>query len=63
MVMAIQIAAGVLGTVSKDLEKSLGKLEIGGRIETISNRSIIEIVKNTGKLKRLDVTQTPMKNN
>ena len=33
--IVIQYVAGVIGTVPKDSEKSLGKLEIRGKIETI----------------------------
>ena len=53
---------GTFGTVTKGLLKGLEDLESGGRVET---NSIIEIGQNTekspGDLRRLAVTQSPVK--
>ena len=55
------IVAGALRTILKGLEKELEEFEISGRIETI----LIEIGQNTEKsprdLRRLVLTQTPVK--
>ena len=55
------IVIGAFGTVAKWLLKSLEDLEVGGRVET----SIIEDGQNTekssGDLRRLAITQSPMK--
>ena len=52
------------GTVTKGLLKGLEGLEVGGRVEI--NYNIIENGQNTekspGDLRRLAVTQTPVKN-
>ena len=65
-VTIIPIVIGAFGTVTKWLLKGLEDLEVGGRVETIQNDSIIENGQNTkkrpGDLKRLAVTQTPVKN-
>ena len=62
-VTIITIVIGDLGAVSKGLLKRLRDLEVGGRVETIN--SIIENGQNTekspGDLRRLAVTQTPVK--
>ena len=64
-VTVVPIVIGAFGTVTKVLLKGLEDLEIGDRVETISNNSIIENCKNTGKstgdLRRLAVTQSPVK--
>ena len=61
-VTIILIVNGAFGTVTKGLLKGLEDLEVGGRVEI---NSIIENGHNTAKspgdLKRLVVTQTPMK--
>ena len=60
------IVIGILCTVTKGLSKRLDDLEIGGRVDTIDNNSIIENGQNTekspGDLRRLAVTQIPVKN-
>ena len=65
-VTIIPIVIGAFGTVTKGLLKGLEDLEVGGRVETIQNDSITENGQNTkkspGDLRRLAVTQTPVKN-
>ncbi len=60
----IPIVIGAFGTVTKILLKGLGDLEVRGQVETIQT-FIIENGQNTekspGDLKRLAVTQTPVK--
>ena len=55
---------GAFGTVTKGLLKGLEDLEVGGRVESMPNGSIIEDGQNTakspGELSRLAVTQTPV---
>ena len=41
----IPIVVGALGTVHKDLEKRLEKLEIRGRIETIQTTALLRLVR------------------
>ena len=57
------IVIGAFGTITKRLLKGLEDLEVGGRVE---NDSIAENVQNPEAsprdLRRLAVTQTPMKN-
>ena len=63
MVTIIPIVIGAFGTVTKGLLKSLEDLEVGGRDHPSNN--IIENGQNTekspGDLKRLAVTQSPVK--
>ena len=65
-VTIVPIVIGALGTVTKGLLKGLGDLEIGGQMETIKTTVIAENGHNTetspGDLRRLSVTQTPVKN-
>ena len=65
-VTIVPIVIGALGTVTKGLLKGLEVLEAGGRVETIKNDSIAEDGQNPetspGDLRRLAVTQTPVKN-
>ena len=62
-VIIILTVIGAFGVVAKGLLKKLEDLEVGGRVETIY--SIIENGQNTEKspedLRRLAVTQTPVK--
>ena len=55
----------VFCTVTKGLLKGLEDLEDGGQVETIQTTDIIANVQNTdkspGDLRRLAVTQTPVK--
>ena len=61
-VMVILLIVSTLGTVSKGLEKSLDELEIGGYAETIEITKIGQnIEKSPRDLRRLAVTQTPVK--
>ena len=60
----VPIVIGALGTVTKGLLKGLEDSEIGGRVETIQTTA--EDGQNTETsprdLRRLVVTQTPVKN-
>ena len=62
---AIPIIIGALGTAPKDLERELEVWEIGERIETIQNYSIVKIGQNTekspGYLRRLAVIESSVK--
>ena len=58
-VSVIPIVIGALGTVTKGLVKGLEDLEIRGWVETIETGQNTE--KSPGHLKRLVVTQTPVK--
>ena len=64
-VTIIPIVIDAFGTVTKGLLKRLEDLEVGGRVETIQNYSIVDNGQNTekspGDLRRLAVTQTPVK--
>ena len=65
-VTIIPIVIGAFGTVTKGLQKGLEDLEVGGRVETIQTITLLENGQNTekspGDLRRLAVTQTPVKN-
>ena len=65
-VTIVSIVIGALGTITKGSLKDLEDLEIDGRVETIQNDSIAENGQNpetsSGDLRRLAVTQTPVKN-
>ena len=64
-VTVIPIVIGALGTVNKRLVQGLENLEIRRPVETVLNYSILEIGQNIekrpGDLRRLAVTQTPVK--
>ena len=61
-VTVIPIVVDALGTVIKGLKKRLEELEISGRTEIIYTAKINKnIQKSTEDLRRLAVTQTPMK--
>ena len=64
-VTTVPIVIGALGTITKGLLKGLEDLEVGRRVETIQNDSIAKNSQNPetspGDLRRLAVTQTPMK--
>ena len=64
-VTIIPIVIGAFGTETKGLFKELEDLEVGDQVETIQHYNIIENGQNTekiaGDLRRLAVTQTPMK--
>ena len=61
----ISIVIGDFGTVSKGLLKGLEDLEVGGRVETIETTALLKMArineKSTGDLRRLIVTQSPVK--
>ena len=65
-VKIIPIIIGAFGTVTKEFLKGLEDLEVGGRVETHPNDSTAvngqNTKKNPGDLRRLAVTQTPVKN-
>ena len=51
--------------VTKGLLKRLEDLEVGGRVETIQTTALLRtarILRSPGDLRRLAVTQTPVKN-
>ena len=64
-VTVIPRVISALSTVTKELVQGLEDLKIRGRVETIQTKSIIEIGQNTekspGDLRRLAVTQTPVR--
>ena len=62
--MVIPIIVVAEGTVPKDFEKRLARLEIRGRIETIQTAALVissNTQKSPGDLKRPAVNQTPVK--
>ena len=65
-VTIIPIVIGAFGIVTKGLLKRLEDLEVGRRVETIQTTALFENGQNTekspGDLRRLAVTQTPVKN-
>ena len=62
-VTIVPIAIGSFGTVTKGLLKGLEDLEVGGRMETIQTTVLLKTAKKSpGDLRRVTVTQTPMKN-
>ncbi len=65
-VTIVPIVIGVFSTITKGLLKGLGDLEVGERVETIQMTGILENGQNPetspGDLRRLAVTQTPVKN-
>ena len=65
-VTIIPIVIGAFGTVTKELLKGLEDLEVDGRVETIQTTALLRMAKNTekspGDLRRLAITQTPVKN-
>ena len=64
-VTIVPIVIGAFGTITKGLLKGLEDLEVGRRVEDYPNDSIAENGQNTekspGDLRRLPVTQTPVK--
>ena len=68
-VTIVPIVIGALGTVIKGLLKGLEDLEVGGRVETIQTTGLLRmarilrrVLETWGDLRRLAVTQTPVKN-
>ena len=66
LVTIIPIVIGAFGTVTKGLLKGLEDLEVGGRVETIQTIALLRTARILrrvqGDLRRLAVTQTPVKN-
>ena len=63
-VTIIPIVIGAFGTVTKGLLKGQEDLEVGGRVETVQITALLSIEnteKSPGDLRRLAVTQTPVK--
>ena len=61
-VTIIPIAIGAFDTVTKGLLKGLEDIEVGRRVETIQTTALLNTEKSPGDLRRLAVTQTPVKN-
>ena len=65
-VTIIPIVIGAFGIVTKGLLKGLEDLEVGGRVETIQTTALLRTARilrrSPGDLRRLAVTQTPVKN-
>ena len=62
--MKVTIIRIVIGTVTKGLLKGLEDLEIKGQMKTIQTTTLLRtaiILKSPGDLRRLAVTQTPVK--
>ena len=59
----IPIVIGAFDTVTKGLLKGLKDMEVGGRVETIQFTALLRTArtKSPGDLRRLVVTQTPVK--
>ena len=64
-VTIIPIVIGAFGMVTKGLLKSPEDLEVDGRVETIQTTALLKTGQNTekspGDLRRLAVTQSPVK--
>ena len=61
-VMIVPIMIGAFGTETKVLIKGLEDLEVGGRVETVQTRALLKNTEESlGDLRRLAVTQTPVK--
>ena len=64
-VTIVPIVIDAFGSVTKRLLKELEDLEVDGRVETIQTTVLLKtarILRSHGDLRRLAVTQTPMKN-
>ena len=66
-VTIVPIVIGAFGTITKGLLKDLEDLEVGGRVETIQMTAETIQMLRTARilrrdLRRLAVTQTPVKN-
>ena len=64
-VTIVPIVIGALSTVTKELLKGREDLEVGGRVETIQTTALLRTARIlrrvSGDLRRLAVTQTPVK--
>ena len=59
----VPIVIGAFGTINKGLLKGLEDLEVGGRVETIQMTALLRTARILRRvLRRLAVTQTPVKN-
>ena len=65
-VTVIPIVIGALGKIPKGLLKRLEDLEIGGQVETIQTTALLRLARILSRvlqiLRRLAVTQTPVRN-
>ena len=65
-VTIVPLVISALGTINKGLLKGLEDLDVGRRVETIQTTTYAENGQNPetspGDLRRLAVTQTPVKN-
>ncbi len=62
-VTIVPIVIGALDTMTKGLLKGLEDLEVGGRVETIQTTALLRTARILRRvLRRLAVTQTPVKN-
>ena len=62
-VTIVPIVIGAFGTITKGLLKGLEDLEVGGRVETIQTTALLRTARILRRvLRRLAVTQTPVKN-
>ena len=63
-VTIVPIVIGAFGTITKGLLKGLEDLEVGERVETIKMTALLRTVRilSPGDLKKLVVTQIPVKN-
>ena len=61
-VTIVPLVIGAFGTITKGLLEGLEDLEIDGRVETIQMTALLNPEMSPGDLRRLAVTQTPVKN-
>ena len=65
-VTIVPIVIGAFSTVTEGLLNGLEDLKVGGRVETIQTTELLKTAQNTekssGDLRRLVVSQTPVKN-
>ena len=63
-VTIVPIVIGAFGTITKGLLKGMADLEVGGWVETIQTTAFLRTARilSPGDLRRLAVTQTPVKN-
>ena len=57
----IPVVIGAFETVTIGLLKGLEELEVGRRVVMIQTTTILRTVKSPGDLRRLTVTETPVK--
>ena len=61
-VTIVPIVIGAFGEIIKGLLKGLEDLEVSGRVETIQMTALLRAARSIGDLRRLAVTQAPVKN-